>query len=85
MLILAVIPTIGGYGFYTVSLTILPASIANLIATLEPAITAVLAYLFLQEKLSLVQLIGGVFIVGGVILLRYYENGRNKQTVELEA
>jgi drug/metabolite transporter (DMT)-like permease len=78
LLVLAAIPTIGGYGLYTVSLTILPASIANLIATLEPAITAFLAYLFLQEKLTLIQIFGGVLIVGGVILLRIHENGKKK-------
>ena len=82
LLILAVIPTIGGYGLYTVSLTILPASVANLIATLEPAFTAILAFLFLQEMLTFVQLIGGICIVGCVILLRYHENGRKKGSIE---
>jgi drug/metabolite transporter (DMT)-like permease len=81
LFILAVIPTIGGYGLYTVSLTILPASIANLIATLEPAITAFLAYLLLKEELTLTQLIGGAFIIGGVILLRFRENGRIKSSL----
>ncbi len=76
LFVLAVIPTIGGYGLYTVSLTILPVSIANIIATLEPAITAILAYLFLHETLTMIQLIGGAFIVVGVLLLRYHENGR---------
>jgi drug/metabolite transporter (DMT)-like permease len=78
LLILAVIPTIGGYGLYTVSLSILPASIANLIATLEPAITALLAYLFLQETMGFMQFIGAALIVGGVILLRVHESGKKK-------
>jgi drug/metabolite transporter (DMT)-like permease len=67
---LAVGPTVGGFGFYIVSLTYLPASVANLIATLEPVITTVLAYLFLGERLSLVQLLGSVLIITGVITLR---------------
>ena len=70
LLTLAVLPTIGGYGLYTVSLGYLPASVANLIATLEPAMTAVLAYLFLGETLTPSQLVGGIVIISGVVLLR---------------
>jgi drug/metabolite transporter (DMT)-like permease len=68
--VLAVGPTIAGYGLYTVSLTYLPASVANLIATLEPAMTAVLAYLFLSERLTLPQLAGSALIIAGVLILR---------------
>jgi drug/metabolite transporter (DMT)-like permease len=50
--ILAMVPTIGGYGLYIVSLGYLPATVANLIATLEPVFTAILAYLLLAERLS---------------------------------
>jgi drug/metabolite transporter (DMT)-like permease len=67
---LAVGPTVGGYGLYTVSLTYLPASVANLIATLEPALTAGLAFLFLGERLTTVQLYGSLMILAGVVLLR---------------
>ena len=70
---LAVGPTIGGYGLYTVSLGYLPASVANLIATMEPAMTAGLAYLLLGERLSLPQLMGSVMIISGVVLLRLGE------------
>ena len=74
LLILAVGPTVGGYGLYTVSLTYLPASVANLIATLEPAMTAVLAFLFLGEMLTIPQLVGSGLIIGGVVLLRVGES-----------
>ena len=70
---LAVGPTIGGYGLYAVSLTYLPASVANLVATLEPSITAVLAYLFLGERLTAPQIFGSVLIITGVIILRLNE------------
>jgi drug/metabolite transporter (DMT)-like permease len=73
LILLAVGPTIGGYGLYTLSLSYLPASVANLIATLEPAMTAILAYLFLGERLNVAQWIGGVFIIVGVLLLRWSE------------
>jgi drug/metabolite transporter (DMT)-like permease len=73
LLALAVGPTIGGYGLYTVSLTYLPASVANLIATLEPAMTTILAYLLLGERLTVPQLLGSALIIGGVIILRMSE------------
>ena len=42
-------PTVAGFGLYNVSLALLPSSVANLILTLEPAFTAVTAYLLLGE------------------------------------
>lgn len=74
--LLAVGPTIGGFGLYTVSLTSLPASVANLIATLEPAMTAILAFLFLGEQLTPPQLFGSGLILAGVVLLRLLEERR---------
>jgi drug/metabolite transporter (DMT)-like permease len=73
ILLLAVGPTLGGYGLYTVSLTYLPTSTANLIITLEPAMTAGLAFLFLGEQLSPSQLLGGALILVGVLVLRLSE------------
>jgi drug/metabolite transporter (DMT)-like permease len=70
MVLLAAGPTLGGYGLYTVSLTRLPASTANLIATLEPAVTAGLAFVFLGERLTGPQFLGGSLILTGVVLLR---------------
>jgi drug/metabolite transporter (DMT)-like permease len=67
---LAVVPTIGGYGLYTVSLGYLPVSVANLIATLEPVMTAIWAFLLLGERLTAVQIFGSVLIITGVMLLR---------------
>lgn len=67
---LAVVPTIGGYGLYTVSLGYLPVSVANLIATLEPVMTAIWAFLLLGERLTAVQIFGSALIITGVMLLR---------------
>jgi drug/metabolite transporter (DMT)-like permease len=77
LFILAIGPTIGGYGLYTLSLTYLPASVANLIATLEPAITAILAYFFLNETLTFTQLAGSALILSGVLFLRFSERVRS--------
>jgi drug/metabolite transporter (DMT)-like permease len=71
LIILAIGPTIGGYGLYTLSLGYLPASVANLIATLEPAFTAVLAFIFLGETLTIIQLAGSALILSGVVFLRF--------------
>jgi DME family drug/metabolite transporter len=73
LIVLAIGPTLGGFGLYTVSLTYLPASVANLICTLEPAMTAVLAYLFLSERLTTPQWIGSALIIACVVMLRMGE------------
>jgi drug/metabolite transporter (DMT)-like permease len=73
LLILAAGPTIGGYGLYIASLVYLPASIANLIATLEPPMTAVLAYFLLAERFTYTQLGGSALILSGVLFLRWHE------------
>jgi drug/metabolite transporter (DMT)-like permease len=83
LIALAVGPTIGGYGLYTVSLTYLPASVANLIATLEPAMTACLAYIFLGERLSGPQLFGSLLIIGGVVILRLSEGRSGQKEIAL--
>jgi len=67
---LGVIPTLGGFGLYTLSIRYLSPTVSNLIATLEPALTAILAYFFLNERMSLMQIFGGALLLTGVILLR---------------
>ncbi len=67
---LAVVPTLGGFGLYTASLSHLPAGAANLMATLEPALTALLAFLLLGESFNVAQLIGSLLILGSVVSLR---------------
>ncbi len=70
MILLAIGPTLSGYGLYTISLTHLPITTANLISTLEPAMTATWAFIFLGERLTIPQLLGGGLILIGVLLLR---------------
>ena len=73
LILLAVGPTLAGYGLYNVSLTYLPSSVANLILTLEPPFTAVTAFFLLGERLTWVQLAGSLMILSGVVFLRIYE------------
>ena len=73
LLLLAAGPTVAGFGLYNVSLAHLPSSVANLIVTLEPAFTAVIAYFFLGERLSATQGLGSLLILSAVVLLRVDE------------
>ena len=73
LLILAAVPTLLGFGTYNIALGYLPGSVVNLIATLEPAFTAIIAYLLLGERLSAVQIGGSALILAGVVFLRLYE------------
>ncbi len=70
---LGVAPTLGGFGLYTLSIRYLSPTTANLIATLEPAFTAIWAYFLLNEILTGTQLMGGMLVLIGVILLRFFE------------
>ena len=73
LLLLAAGPTLAGYGMYNLSLSLLPSSVANLILTLEPAFTALIATLLLKEDLTLTQVGGGLVTMAGVAFLRLYE------------
>lgn len=70
---LGVAPTLGGFGLYTLSIRYLSPTTSNLIATLEPAFTAIWAYFLLNEILTGTQLMGGMLVLIGVILLRFFE------------
>jgi drug/metabolite transporter (DMT)-like permease len=73
LFLLSVGPTLCGYGVYNVALTYLPSSVVNLIATSEPVFTAITAYILLGERLTWIQIIGSLLILGGVVFLRIYE------------
>lgn len=70
---LGVAPTLGGFGLYTLSIRYLSPTVANLIATLEPGLTAIWAYLLLHEILVGTQLLGSLILFTGIILLRIGE------------
>jgi drug/metabolite transporter (DMT)-like permease len=70
LVILAAGPTLIGFGLYNVSLGLLPSSTANLILTVEPLLTALIAYFLLGERLILQEVMGGTLIIGALILLR---------------
>ena len=63
------ISTIVGFALYTTALKYLPASMASITATSEIFFASILAYVFLQEKMDLWQIIGSVLIIIGVVLV----------------
>ena len=73
LFMLAAGPTLTGFGTYNISLSHLPSSVANLIVSLEPAFTAVMAYVFLGELLNGTQMIGSLMILAAVVFFRIYE------------
>ena len=73
LFLLGIGPTLGGFGLYTLSLRHLTPTVANLIATLEPAFTAIWAYFLLHERFDATQWAGSILILTGVILLRWGE------------
>lgn len=73
LFLLAAGPTLIGYGLYNVSLQYLPSSVANLIVTIEPAFTAIVAYFVLGERYSPRQIIGSILIMIGVLVIRQYK------------
>jgi drug/metabolite transporter (DMT)-like permease len=88
LFLLAAGPTLAGYGAYNVSLTYLPSSVANLIVTMEPVFTTVIAFFLLGERLNAIQVGGSLLILGGVVFLRVYEGwlaGRTQPEPELPA
>jgi drug/metabolite transporter (DMT)-like permease len=73
LVLLAAGPTVAGFGLYNVSLTYLPSSVANLVVSTEPVLTAATAYVVFGERLTAVQLAGSGMILGAVVFLRLYE------------
>lgn len=73
LLLLGAGPTVAGFGLYLVSLVHLPSSVANLVVSLEPAFTALLAYVLLGERFTGIQVVGSLLILAGVVALRLDE------------
>jgi drug/metabolite transporter (DMT)-like permease len=78
LFLLASLPTLLGFGTYMMSLSYLPSSVVNLIATLEPFFTTIIAYLLFAERLNLIQLGGGVLIISGVVVTRISEMRKSR-------
>lgn len=69
-------PTLGAIWFFTAGLRSVPASNASILATLEPVLASVLAFVLLGERLEVLQMIGGGMVISGAVWLNV---GTSKQ------
>jgi drug/metabolite transporter (DMT)-like permease len=66
---LILLTTIFGFALYTAGLQRLPASVASITSNTEVPFAAILAYLILGERMSLIQILGAFLVIMGVILV----------------
>lgn len=69
---ISVFATIIPFGLYLSGLRFLSASTGSIIAMLEPVIASLTAYLLLNEKMTIVQVLGGLLIIAAVIIINIY-------------
>ena len=69
---LILLATIVAFTAYTFALGRIQASVASILAMSEIAFVAVYAYVLLDERLTLGQIVGAVLVVGGVLLLSWH-------------
>jgi drug/metabolite transporter (DMT)-like permease len=69
-LYIALLGTIAPFLLYLKALERMEASRVSITSTLEPLVAGVVAFLFIGENMSLLQLAGGALVIGGIILLQ---------------
>jgi drug/metabolite transporter (DMT)-like permease len=74
LIALAIIPQIIGHSAFNWALKYLSASYVSIALLGEPVGTVILAYLFLKETPTILEIVGGVMIIGGVILASLAES-----------
>ena len=77
LIVLALLPSVVGYGLYTFGLRYLEATVAAILATVEPVMATLWAVIFLGEALTLPQVTGGALVIAGVIVLQTGEKRPN--------
>lgn len=68
VLYLGVVVTIGGYGLFNYALSLAPASKVSSFINLIPVFTVILAYIFLGEKLTFVEILASLVVFLGVFI-----------------
>ena len=82
---LAFFPTFLGYILYNHALREIEVSRASIVATVEPVVAIVLAFLIFGEVLGPGQLLGAAFIIGGSMLVHLKEEERPEEAILEEA
>jgi drug/metabolite transporter (DMT)-like permease len=70
LVILALVPTLIGHTLFTFGLRYLEATVATILAAIEPVTATLWAALFLGESLAWPQIVGGALVIAGVIALQ---------------
>ncbi|MCD6373304.1 MAG: EamA family transporter [Thermococcus sp.] len=70
---LALFPTFFGYILYNHALKEVEVSRASIVATVEPVVAIILAFILFGETLGALQLLGAVLIIGGSMLVHMRE------------
>jgi len=82
---LAFFPTFLGYVLYNYALREVEVSRASIVATVEPVVAIILAYILFGEELTPLQLLGGALIVGASIIVHRGVEERPEENLLEEA
>ncbi|MBP1763493.1 MAG: EamA-like transporter family protein [Firmicutes bacterium] len=85
LLSIAFFSTIVGILGCFIGLSLIGPSNTAIISTAEPFITVVLSVLLLSEKLTLVQLLGGLLILGSILLLQLWAGKKQTSPINTAA
>lgn len=67
---LAFISHVGGQGLVTYALAYLPTAFSSLTLLLQPVVAAILAWILLAEPVGVLQAVGGVIVLAGILVAR---------------
>ncbi|MDL1897126.1 hypothetical protein FBQ82_12695 [Anaerolineae bacterium CFX7] len=73
-------PTLGSYALYNAGLRTVSASVASVIATIEPIVAVIAGYVIYQQTLEFLQLVGGALIVAAALALTVGHGAAKEET-----
>lgn len=77
------ISTVIAVGSFWLGIKLIGPSRTSIISTVEPLATVVMAWIFFAERLTIIQLAGGILIIMGVVILQYTDIRRQTPDKEL--
>jgi drug/metabolite transporter (DMT)-like permease len=82
MACIAAVSTVGAIGLFFAGLKRVGATTASILATVEPLVTVVLAFLIFGEVLGVVQIAGGALVLAAVLVINAKRRGpEDEQTI----
>jgi len=84
LLLITLFSTVIAVGFFWLGVSMIGPTKATIICTTEPLITVFLAYIFLGEKLSIIQSFGCIFIILSIIILKFNDIKKTFHSVLLD-